>query len=65
MLFAFPLIQDWPEYPDKTSLPMDYRESGVRKVEHWCGDYAQRFQCESRVLLRQANDPRQYSSRAG
>lgn len=28
-----------------------------RKVEHWFGDYAQRFQ--SRVLLRQANDNRQ------
>ncbi|UIV21678.1 bifunctional chorismate mutase/prephenate dehydrogenase [Escherichia coli] len=30
-----------------------------RKVEHWFGDYAQRFQSESRVLLRQANDNRQ------
>lgn len=29
-----------------------------RKVEHWFGDYAQRFQSESRVLLRQANDNR-------
>jgi chorismate mutase/prephenate dehydrogenase len=27
-------------------------------VEHWFGDYAQRFQSESRVLLRQANDNR-------
>jgi chorismate mutase/prephenate dehydrogenase len=30
-----------------------------RKVEHWFGDYAKRFQNESRVLLRQANDSRQ------
>ncbi|WP_058914420.1 bifunctional chorismate mutase/prephenate dehydrogenase [Entomohabitans teleogrylli] len=30
-----------------------------RKVEHWFGDYAQRFQSESRSLLRQANDSRQ------
>ncbi|WP_414164556.1 bifunctional chorismate mutase/prephenate dehydrogenase [Superficieibacter sp. BNK-5] len=30
-----------------------------RKVEHWFGDYAQRFQSESRGLLRQANDSRQ------
>ena len=30
-----------------------------RKVENWFGDYAQRFQSESRVLLRQANDSRQ------
>ena len=30
-----------------------------RKVEHWFGEYAQRFQSESRVLLRQANDNRQ------
>lgn len=30
-----------------------------RKVEHWFGDYAQRFQSESRILLRQANDSRQ------
>ena len=30
-----------------------------RKVEHWFGDYAQRFQSESRTLLRQANDSRQ------
>ncbi len=30
-----------------------------RKVEHWFGDYAQRFQSESRVLLRRANDSRQ------
>ncbi|MNC35642.1 T-protein [compost metagenome] len=29
-----------------------------RKVEHWFGDYAQRFQSESRTLLRQANDSR-------
>ncbi|EBH4850783.1 bifunctional chorismate mutase/prephenate dehydrogenase [Salmonella enterica] len=29
-----------------------------RKVEHWFGDYARRFQNESRVLLRQANDSR-------
>ncbi|MDU2881630.1 MAG: hypothetical protein E7B94_15870, partial [Enterobacter sp.] len=27
--------------------------------EHWFGDYAQRFQNESRTLLRQANDSRQ------
>ena len=30
-----------------------------RKVEHWFGDYAQRFLVESRTLLRQANDSRQ------
>lgn len=30
-----------------------------KKVEHWFGDYAKRFQAESRVLLRQANDIRQ------
>ncbi|MGP0719266.1 bifunctional chorismate mutase/prephenate dehydrogenase, partial [Escherichia coli] len=30
-----------------------------RKVEQWFGDYAQRFQSESRTLLRQANDNRQ------
>ena len=30
-----------------------------RKVEHWFGDYAKRFQSESRTLLRQANDSRQ------
>ncbi|WP_428943860.1 bifunctional chorismate mutase/prephenate dehydrogenase [Pantoea sp. FN060301] len=30
-----------------------------RKVEHWFGDYAQRFMLESRTLLRQANDNRQ------
>lgn len=30
-----------------------------RKVERWFGDYARRFQNESRVLLRQANDSRQ------
>ena len=30
-----------------------------RKVEHWFGDYAERFQSESRTLLRQANDSRQ------
>lgn len=30
-----------------------------RKVEHWFGDYAQRFMLESRSLLRQANDNRQ------
>ena len=30
-----------------------------RKVEHWFGDYAQRFSVESRTLLRQANDSRQ------
>ena len=30
-----------------------------RKVEHWFGDYAQRFPSESRTLLRQANDNRQ------
>ncbi len=30
-----------------------------RKIEHWFGDYAQRFQSESRALLRQANDNRQ------
>ncbi len=30
-----------------------------RRVEHWFGDYAQRFQSESRTLLRQANDSRQ------
>ena len=30
-----------------------------QKVEHWFGDYAQRFLIESRSLLRQANDSRQ------
>jgi len=30
-----------------------------KQVEHWFGDYAQRFQNESRTLLRQANDNRQ------
>ena len=30
-----------------------------QKVEHWFGDYAQRFLVESRSLLRQANDSRQ------
>lgn len=30
-----------------------------RKVEQWFGDYAKRFQNESRTLLRQANDSRQ------
>ncbi len=30
-----------------------------RKVEHWFGDYAKRFQIESHTLLRQANDSRQ------
>ncbi|KMV69143.1 chorismate mutase [bacteria symbiont BFo1 of Frankliniella occidentalis] len=29
-----------------------------RRVEHWFGDYAKRFQAESRTLLRQANDSR-------
>ncbi|MBC3947944.1 bifunctional chorismate mutase/prephenate dehydrogenase [Erwinia persicina] len=29
-----------------------------RRVEHWFGDHAQRFQAESRTLLRQANDSR-------
>ncbi|MTH48424.1 bifunctional chorismate mutase/prephenate dehydrogenase [Intestinirhabdus alba] len=29
------------------------------RVAHWFGDYASRFQSESRVLLRQANDSRQ------
>ena len=29
-----------------------------RRVEHWFGDYAKRFQTESRALLRQANDSR-------
>ncbi|AUG99833.1 bifunctional chorismate mutase/prephenate dehydrogenase [Pectobacteriaceae bacterium CE70] len=33
--------------------------SSFRKVEHWFGDYARRFQSESQVLLRQANDIRQ------
>ncbi|MFK8257518.1 bifunctional chorismate mutase/prephenate dehydrogenase [Erwinia sp. AnSW2-5] len=30
-----------------------------RRVEHWFGDHAKRFQAESRTLLRQANDSRQ------
>ncbi|MFV8768901.1 bifunctional chorismate mutase/prephenate dehydrogenase, partial [Yersinia enterocolitica] len=30
-----------------------------QKVEHWFGDYAERFLVESRSLLRQANDNRQ------
>jgi chorismate mutase/prephenate dehydrogenase len=30
-----------------------------QKVEHWFGDYAERFQAESCSLLRQANDNRQ------
>lgn len=30
-----------------------------RRVAQWFGDYAQRFQAESRVLLQQANDSRQ------
>lgn len=29
-----------------------------RRVEHWFGDHAKRFQAESRTLLRQANDSR-------
>jgi len=29
-----------------------------RRVEHWFGDHAKRFQGESRTLLRQANDSR-------
>ncbi|MFP9229592.1 bifunctional chorismate mutase/prephenate dehydrogenase [Pectobacterium cacticida] len=33
--------------------------NSFKKVEHWFGDYAKRFQAESRVLLRQANDIRQ------
>ncbi|KAA8996202.1 bifunctional chorismate mutase/prephenate dehydrogenase [Affinibrenneria salicis] len=33
--------------------------NSFRKVEHWFGDYAARFQAESRTLLRQANDIRQ------
>ncbi len=33
--------------------------NSFRKVEHWFGEYAQRFQSESRTLLRQANDSRQ------
>lgn len=33
--------------------------ASFRKVEHWFGDYAKRFQNESRTLLRQANDSRQ------
>lgn len=33
--------------------------NSFRKVEHWFGDYARRFQDESRVLLRQVNDSRQ------
>ncbi|WP_024549738.1 bifunctional chorismate mutase/prephenate dehydrogenase [Siccibacter turicensis] len=33
--------------------------SSFRKVEHWFGDYATRFQSESRSLLHQANDIRQ------
>lgn len=32
--------------------------TSFRKVEHWFGDYAQRFMLESRTLLRQANDSR-------
>jgi len=30
--------------------------NSFRRVEHWFGDYAQRFMLESRSLLRQAND---------
>ncbi|POD98039.1 bifunctional chorismate mutase/prephenate dehydrogenase [Pectobacterium odoriferum] len=33
--------------------------NSFKKIEHWFGDYAKRFQAESRVLLRQANDIRQ------
>ena len=33
--------------------------ASFRKVEHWFGDYAKRFQNDSRTLLRQANDSRQ------
>lgn len=33
--------------------------NSFKKVEHWFGDYANRFQSESRTLLRQANDIRQ------
>lgn len=32
--------------------------ASFKKVEHWFGDYAQRFQVESRALLKQANDSR-------
>lgn len=32
--------------------------NSFRRVEHWFGDHAKRFQAESRTLLRQANDSR-------
>lgn len=32
--------------------------ASFKKVEHWFGDYAQRFQVESRALLKQTNDSR-------
>lgn len=32
--------------------------ASFKKVEHWFGDYAQRFQVESRALLKEANDSR-------
>lgn len=32
--------------------------ASFKKVEHWFGDYARRFQVESRALLKQANDIR-------
>ncbi|MGG2141801.1 bifunctional chorismate mutase/prephenate dehydrogenase [Symbiopectobacterium sp. RP] len=32
--------------------------ASFKKVEHWFGDYAKRFQVESRALLKQANDSR-------
>ncbi|WP_075183562.1 bifunctional chorismate mutase/prephenate dehydrogenase [Pantoea sp. 1.19] len=32
--------------------------SSFRRIAHWFGDYAPRFQAESRTLLRQANDSR-------
>lgn len=42
------------EHHDKQAFVQSFE-----KVEHWFGDYAERFLVESRSLLRQANDNRQ------
>ncbi|CFQ45844.1 MULTISPECIES: bifunctional chorismate mutase/prephenate dehydrogenase [Yersinia] len=42
------------EQSDKKAFVQSFQ-----KVEHWFGDYAERFLVESRSLLRQANDNRQ------
>ncbi|EMZ5188678.1 bifunctional chorismate mutase/prephenate dehydrogenase [Yersinia enterocolitica] len=42
------------EQSDKQAFVQSFQ-----KVEHWFGDYAERFLVESRSLLRQANDNRQ------